>query len=333
MFRAKWTAGVVGAVLALAGVTEAATPISVMPLGDSITGGTVTGGFRLPMATRLTNTFGYTVNTVGTQTDSNLTAAWRPNEGHGGWRIDQLSDNLLGLNTVDASANGGYWLTGGHGTGRVAVSPNFVTVMAGINDINGFIGSNTSDPMSGRSATIMSTIQSRMTTLVSNLTTTLPNSKIILGGCIPYNNGLLNDQLTGATTANRAIWAVQDGVSQAQEYGVNHWVIMFNKWIRDTYVPQLQASGKKVFYTDQYSNFILSDGSVRGWDNTEPQNTNGPAGYGDYGLHPNQYGYNLMGATWANAINAAQSATVPEPATLGVIGFVGVVLTRRQRRA
>ncbi|MDB5324689.1 MAG: family lipase [Phycisphaerales bacterium] len=329
MLRAKWTAGVVGAVLAWTSATWAATPISVMPLGDSITA----GGFRGPMATRLTSTFGYTVSTVGTQSDANLPVAQRPHEGHGGWRIDQLSDNLLGVNTVDSSAHGGYWLLGGHGTGRTAIAPNFITVMAGINDINGFIGSDTSSPMSTRGATIMSTIESRMTTLVTNLTTTLPNTKIMLGGCIPYNNGLLNDQLTGATTANRAIWAAQDGVSQSQEFGVNHWVILFNKWIRDTYVPQLKAAGKNVYYVEQYSNFILSDGSVRGWDNTEPQNTNGPAGYADYGLHPNVFGYTLMGNTWADAINTANTAAVPEPATLGAIGFIGVVLMRRHRQA
>ena len=39
------------------------------------------------------------------------------------------------------------------------------------------------------------------------------------------------------TPANRATLAKQDGVNEQQELGVNHWVILFNKWIKDTYVP------------------------------------------------------------------------------------------------
>jgi lysophospholipase L1-like esterase len=279
-----------------------AMPVSVMPLGDSITAGSA-GGYRKPLALKLASTYHCTITTVGSQTDDSLPSGQQNHEGHGGWRIDQLADNLLGVNPVDAGAHGGYWLKGGHGTGRASVNPTFITVMAGINDINNMIGSDPNSPMSARSDQIMPTLKQRMQTLAGTLTDNLPDSSILLGGCIPYANGLLDEKLTGANDANRATWAAQDGVTPAQELGVNHWVLMFNTWIKDTYVPQLQAQGKKVYYVDVYSQFILPDGSVRGWNNQEPENSSGPAAYADYGLHPNAFGYARMADAWATAIH------------------------------
>ena len=302
----------VSAVLAIVGVSPGQTSISVMPLGDSITAGTTPGGYRRPMVEKLTHKYGLTVDTVGTQTDVSMKIGQQAHEGHAGWRIDQLCENLLDVNSSDNSANGGYWLDGGHDTGRQAIHPQFITVMAGINDINQFIGDDKSNPMSGRSDDILKTIQDRQAKLVNTLTTERPDATILLAGCIPYNNGLLNEQLTGANAANRAEWAKQDGVSEKQESGVNHWVILFDKWISSTYVPQLQKAGKKVYFVDLYACFILPDGSVRSWKNQPPQATDGPAGYGDYGLHPNAFGYRLIGETLADAIQSRVDVTTGE---------------------
>jgi lysophospholipase L1-like esterase len=285
----------------IAGAARADAPVSVMPLGDSITAG-ANGGYRKTMAATLAEKYRCTITTVGSQTDESLPAGQQAHEGHGGWRIDQLADNLLGGNAVDPGAHGGHWLKGGEGTGRGPVAPTFVTVMAGINDINQMIGNDLTSPMSARSNEIMATLKKRMDILVTTLTDNLPDATVLMCGCIPYNNGLLDEKLTGATEANRKAWALEDGVSPQQEMGVNHWVLQFNKWIRDTYVPELQKRGKKVHYVDVYSTFILPDGSVRGWNNNEPERTNGPAAYGDYGLHPNLFGYAQMGKAWAAAI-------------------------------
>jgi lysophospholipase L1-like esterase len=292
--------------LALAGVAHAGEPMTVMPLGDSITAGTVPGGYRGPMVERLARQYGLAVTTVGTQSDASLPAGQRAHEGHGGWRIDQLADNLLGVVAVDAGAHGGHWLDGGHSTGRGPVYPQFVTVMAGINDINQMIGKDPAHPMSDRSDAILATVEDRLTRLVTTLTAERPAATVLLGGCIPYDNGLLNDKLTGADPAHRAAWARADGVSEKQEMGVNHWVIGFNRWMRQTYVPRMRAAGKRVDYVDLYADFVLPDGSVRGWDNKPPQSTDGPAGYGDFGLHPNAFGYRLIGHTLADAIHAHQ---------------------------
>lgn len=293
---------IVVTIIITAGLAPAGEPVSVMPLGDSITAGSA-GGYRKPLAQKLADVYHRPITTVGSQTDLSLSPDYQAHEGHGGWRIDQLTDNLLGVNAVDAGAHGGYWLIGGHGTGRSAIHPTFITVMAGINDLNQMIGNDPQSPMSSRSDQILQTLQQRMQKLVGTLTDTLPDSTILLGGCIPYANGLLNDKLTGATQGNRAAWAKADDVNPMQELGVNHWVLLFNKWLAGTYVPELQKQGKKVYYVDVYSKFILPDGTVRGWNNKEPENTHGPSAYADFGLHPNAFGYAQMADAWAAAID------------------------------
>ena len=280
---------------------RADTQITVLPLGDSITAGSE-GGYRKAMIRQLHDDHAVTVTTFGSQTDDNLPKGQSAHEGHPGWRIDQLNDNLVKPNPTDKSAHGGYWLFAGDGAKHEAIKPDFVTLMAGINDLNQMIGDDPESPMTARSDEILKTLQKRFIAITTTLTDTLPEATILMGGCIPYNNGLLNQKQTGANEDNRRAWGKQDGVNPEQEHGVNHWVIQFNKWIRDVYVPQLQKAGKKVVYVDVYAKFILPDGTVRGWSDKEPERTHGPAAYGDYGLHPNQFGYQLMGEAWTAAI-------------------------------
>ena len=80
-------------------------------------------------------------------------------------------------------------------------------------------------------------------------------------------------------------------------------------------MPRLRDGGqKRVDYVDLYADFVLPDGSVRSWDNKPPQNTVGPAGYGDYGLHPNAFGYRLIGQSLADAIHKCMTdASAPSP--------------------
>lgn len=295
----RWIRAVaVGVAMSMAAVASAAEPVCLLPLGDSITAG-VEGGWRKPLVERLEQKYGLTVTTVGSVVDPALPAGRQAHEGHPGWRLDQLTTNLIGRNEAEVGPRGGYWLTGGHDTGREAIRPTVVTVMAGINDLNQMFVDPRGRPMSERSDEILSTLQSRMRALVG----TLPaDATLLLGGCTPYANGLLDERRTGATKENRERWAKEDGVSPEQELGVNHWVIAFNRWIRDAYVPELKRAGRKVEYVDVYAKFILPDGSVRGWSNQEPENSEGPAGYGDYGLHPNRFGYGLMAEAWAEAI-------------------------------
>jgi lysophospholipase L1-like esterase len=278
----------------------AAEPLVVMPLGDSITAG-VDGGYRKPLMEKLAAAYHREATTVGSVIDASLPKGRQAHEGHPGWRLDQLADHLNGRTASDDNA--GYWLLGGHGTGRGPVRPTVVTLMAGINDINGMIDDGSGTPMSERADKIQATLQSRLKRVVDELHQTLPDTTILLGGCTPYANGLLKETQTGATEANRKKWAIEDNVAEAQELGVNHFVLRFNRWVRDEYVPQLRQAGLKAHFVDVYAPFILPDGSVRGWNNQEPENSQGPAAFGDYGLHPNRYGYSLIADAWAKAID------------------------------
>lgn len=78
--------------------------------------------------------------------------------------------------------------------------------------------------------------------------------------------------------------------------GRNSQVLAFNSALQNTLVPKYQSQGRSIYFVDQYSNF--TSGGV-------PVGTNLPDG-----LHPNGTGYNLMGATFANAV-ATYGPTAP----------------------
>lgn len=299
----KFSAVSLLAALSLTGSVFAAK-FSILPLGDSITDGNQYGGYRARMLADLTAA-GHTVRLLGSQTmsdDERTAASLRPpydglrHEGHGGWRIDQLDASLDRATNIDAGGHGGHFLTGGHGTGRAEIHPDIVLLLAGINDVNQDFGAKekAGKPMDAKE--LLPILQKRVTSIVDKLHALRPRAHILLGTVIPYANGLLNAEITGATESRRRAWAEKDGVSPAQEAGVNHFVILYNRWLREEFVPQQRARGVKITLIDQYQNFILADGTVRGWG------PDAPNGYADFGLHPNQAGYDLMGATWAKAI-------------------------------
>lgn len=280
-----------------------AAEFSILPLGDSITDGNTYGGYRAKMMEDLTSA-GHTVHLLGSQTvpAEHAAPSLRPphdglhHEGHAGWRIDQLDAQLDGNQDVDQSGNGGYFITGGHGTGRDAIQPDYILFLAGINDINQYYGSKEKTGEQMDSDELLPILQQRVTSIVDRLQKLTPRSHILIGTVIPYANGLLNEQITGATKEQREIWSREDGVTPEQEAGVNHFVILYNKWLEEEFVPAQQAKGVKISVVPTYENFILPDGTVRGWGPEEPN------GYSDYGLHPNQFGHDLMGATWARAV-------------------------------
>lgn len=76
---------------------SAYSQVRIMPLGDSITEGVAGSsddtGYRRALYQSLIGA-GHSVDFIGTQTDGTPTDFDRDHEGHGGWRADQIRDNI-----------------------------------------------------------------------------------------------------------------------------------------------------------------------------------------------------------------------------------------------
>jgi hypothetical protein len=156
--------------------------ITLMPLGDSITkgAGDSGSGYRDELYTDLSKA-GVKFQFVGATTANAfpmLTAAHQEHHnGYGTYRTDDLTSNLAGVHQPGGWADdnrGGYWLTGGHGTGRNAVTPDIVLLLAGTNDVT-----------QGASVEVMET---RMTSLLDWFKTNRPATKVFVATVIPFDD-------------------------------------------------------------------------------------------------------------------------------------------------
>jgi lysophospholipase L1-like esterase len=268
-----WWVALFIAVLGLPNAVSA-QPISIMPLGDSITDGfSIAGGYRTALYLQLTAA-GRPVQYLGSATNnpsSTLTLTGQvAHEGHSGYTIAQISNNLLGDDNAYGSNNGGHWLDG-IGPPRGPVFPDVVLLHIGTNDIH-----------QGLSAGMVT----RLNSLLDELAAARPTARVFLSSIVPING----------IPAENAL------------------VLSYNQQIHDSVVPGQLAEGHLVNYVDQYANFVDQSGNVL--SNLFADS-----------LHPNQSGYDLMGATWANAIQA-----VPEPSAL-LLALVGAIIVPRFARS
>ena len=148
-----------------------------MPLGDSITDGAgAAGGYRTKLFASLSSADpGQKPDFVGSATTNAssplITAGETNHEGHGGYRIDQIANNLAG-NDGAGGNNGGFWLTGTGG--RPALLPDFILLHIGTNDIlqNFNTGS----------------MAMRLDNLVGQIVAARPDAHLLLSNIIPINN-------------------------------------------------------------------------------------------------------------------------------------------------
>jgi lysophospholipase L1-like esterase len=134
--------------------------IRIMPLGDSITAGIGTldrGGYREPLLEKC-QISGWNVSFVGSQQDGPGNMLDRYNEGHPGWRIDQISRKVVG------------WLE--------ATQPQIILLHIGTNDI-----------IQGYSPGVAA---ARLQYLLDQITTTEPNTDVIVAQIIPLGKPLLD---------------------------------------------------------------------------------------------------------------------------------------------
>jgi lysophospholipase L1-like esterase len=157
-------------------------PYQIMPLGDSITEGLgAPGGYRLQLYQDLLGA-GYAFIFVGSQSDNSdssgiLAAAGQTShEGHGGYRTDSITGDLDGNNNFANTSNGGYWLTGGHGTGRGPLTPDIILLEIGTNDA-----------AQGES---LATMENDTSTLLGTLKSYCPNAQVFVANLIPRSDSL-----------------------------------------------------------------------------------------------------------------------------------------------
>lgn len=208
-----------------------ATPLTIWPVGDSITAGygpQEQGGYRVALYKKL-KAAGIAVQFIGSSTlnsekESTLVADnQQHHDGHGGYRIDQINKNLDGPDNGDSSF-GGYWATGGHNTGRQAINPDIILVHVGTNDI---LQNNPLD-----------VIEQRMTKLIDYLGSHFPNSKIFVAEILP-----IRDRNNADATVKAFNTWVEGQLTPRPDF--NH---LF--YLVDMHTPMLDASGNMMHSPD-----------------------------------------------------------------------------------
>lgn len=134
--------------------------LRIMPLGDSITegiGSSDDAGYREPLLMRC-EASGWDVRFVGSKSNGPGTMPQRDNEGHPGWRTDQLSARIVG------------WLQ--------ATNPQIILLHIGTNDI-----------IQGRTPRL---VAANLAYLLKQITTTDPTATVIVAQIIPLGKPLWN---------------------------------------------------------------------------------------------------------------------------------------------
>ena len=153
--------------------------MKLMPLGASITegvGSTVPGGYRAPLWQKL-HAARINVEMVGTLSNNSNNPILQQHhqmahEGHSGYRIDQVLHNLGGFEAA-GSSNHGYWLTGGHDTGREEIKPDLILIHVGTNDLT-------------QGASVPE-VEKRMQDLLDWLAENEPQAKIFVAQLLPID--------------------------------------------------------------------------------------------------------------------------------------------------
>jgi lysophospholipase L1-like esterase len=163
--------------------------LKIMCLGDSITEGTAAGGYRSRLCADLVSV-GYDFSFVGSSTTSQssilTTAGQIHHEGHGGYRIAQIEDNLDSDNGMSGN-NGGYWLAGTQG--RAAAYPDMILMQIGTNDV--------------QPGVTAETIRDRLDSLIGHVFTDRPQTTLIVASLTPthYLHSTFYEETTVAFNA------------------------------------------------------------------------------------------------------------------------------------
>ncbi len=171
--------------------TQLPNGLQIMPLGDSITYGAFgsDAGYR-GFLYNLLNPTAPDFQFIGAATvnPGNLPTSPIDQTHHNGYSSYATLDLLNNLNGLDLTRfseyggaernpNGGYWLTGGNGTGRSAVFPDIILLLVGANDI--------AQANLGNSQINIVNYPTNLTALINEIVTLRPNAKIIAADITP----------------------------------------------------------------------------------------------------------------------------------------------------
>ena len=202
---------------------QSATPVRVMPLGDSITDGfNVPGGYRIDLWQKF-QTGGYTVDFVGSQSNGPASLPDRDHQGHSGWRIDQLDANIVN------------WLR--------SSNPQTILLHIGTNDIT----QNRDLPNA----------PNRLAALIDKITTNAPNAYVFVATIIPA--GFSDAQIRSYNAAIPQI--VQNRANAGRRvYLVNMYSALTTADLADGVHPN--ATGYSKMATTWYNAMLAVPGSL-----------------------------------------------------------------------
>jgi lysophospholipase L1-like esterase len=192
------------------GTQTHAAPLTIMPLGDSITVGVGINGatssspnYRLPLYNDLTAA-GIPIQYEGANDPSNADSSQigycpalsnigeNQNNGYAGYTSGDILANLAGSQAPVyyqvVSNQGGYWLTGGGGTARTAQYPNIVTLMIGTNDA--LVGVPLGSP------TTAGSLEGNVTAILQWFAANRPATEVIVATPITNANPTVNAEIT-----------------------------------------------------------------------------------------------------------------------------------------
>jgi autotransporter-associated beta strand protein len=173
--------------------TQLTNNLQIMPLGDSITYGQngSDAGYR-GFVYNLLNPVAPNFQFIGAATINPGSLPTSPidethHNGYSSYATLDLLNNLNGLDQTrynqfggaERNPNGGYWLTGGNGTGRSAVFPDIVLLLVGANDI--FQQVNYNNPQIN-----VTNYKTNLTALINEIVTLRPNAKVITADVTPW---------------------------------------------------------------------------------------------------------------------------------------------------
>ncbi len=181
--------------------------MTVMPLGDSITYGFngSNAGYRGPLYNIL-NPLAPDFRYIGTSVEysGSLPSApidQRHHQGHPSYTILDASNNLDGFDNTrflalggnERNPSGGYWLTGGNGTGRPPEFPHVITMMLGTNDVGTPSG-----------------VETRLQNIVEKITTLRPDTLLMMARITPLSGNpsgtsFYNQKVDSVFSTNKAL--------------------------------------------------------------------------------------------------------------------------------